>query len=140
MDNPEQMQAMHSYTMNNSRRLSAIIVMGLLTAVVAVAALSARVDAAHAEERLLPGKELRQLFPGQFRARVRGYDVRFVALADGRLKGFYGALTDEGRWSLRGNRLCIMLKDWLDGKTTCSAVRRARGPWYMARGIRFRRM
>ena len=83
---------------------------------------------------------MRQLFPGRFRAHVKGYDVRFVATRDGRLKGFYGTFTDEGRWSLRGNRLCIMLKDWLDGKTTCSAVRRARGPWYLARGIRFRRM
>ena len=98
------------------------------------------ISGARAEGRSLPPQELRQLFPGQFRARVKGYDVRFVATRDGRLKGFYGTFTDEGRWSLRGNRLCIMLKDWLDGKTTCSAVRRARGPWYLARGIRFRRM
>jgi len=94
-----------------------------------------------ASERPLPPGELRQLFPGEFRAQVKGYDVRFVATRDGRLKGYYGGLTDEGRWSLRGNRLCIMLKDWLDGKTTCSAVRRSRGSsWYLARGIRFRRM
>ena len=92
-----------------------------------------------ASDRPLPSRELRQLFPGQFRAHVKGYDVRFVASSNGRLKGFYGGFTDEGRWSLRGNRLCIMLKDWLDGKTTCSPVRRTRG-WYLARGIRFRRM
>ncbi len=92
-----------------------------------------------ASDRPLPSWELRQLFPGTFRAHVKGYDVRFVASRNGRLKGYYGRFSDEGRWSLRGNRLCIMLKDWLNGTTTCSRVHRARG-WYRARGIRFRRM
>ncbi len=91
-------------------------------------------------ERVVPSNELRKIFPGQFQAHVRGYRVRFVATSDGRLKGYYGSISDTGRWSLRGNRLCIMLKDWLDGKTTCSSVRRTRGSWYEARGIRFRRM
>ena len=110
----------------------------VLAGILALSALSG-VSGAAAGERPLPPQELRQLFPGQFRAQVKGYDVRFVATRDGRIKGFYGGFTDEGRWSLRGNRLCIMLKDWLDGKTTCSPVRRTRG-WYLARGIRFRRM
>ena len=96
-------------------------------------------EALASSDRPLPSHELRQLFPGTFRAQVKGYEVRFVASRNGRLKGYYGSFSDEGRWSLRGNRLCIMLKDWLDGKTTCSPVRRTRG-WYLARGIRFRRM
>jgi len=94
-----------------------------------------------AAERQVAPHELRKMFPGQFRALVRGFDVRFIASRDGRLKGIYGSLTDTGRWSVRGNRLCIMLKDWLDGKMKCSPVRRAaRGEWYVASGIRFRRM
>ena len=96
---------------------------------------------ASAVERKVPSHELRQMFPGQFRAQVKGYDVRFIASGDGRLKGIYGGFTDTGRWSVRGNRLCITLKDWLDGKTKCAAVRRsANGPWYLAGSIRFRRM
>ncbi len=92
-------------------------------------------------ERSIPRHELRKMFPGQFQARVKGFDVRFIASGDGRLKGFYGSLTDTGRWSVRGNRLCITLKDWLDGETKCAAVRRAsHGPWYLAGNIRFRRM
>ncbi len=92
-----------------------------------------------AAERLVPSAELRKIFPGRFQAHVKGYDVRFIASRNGQLKGYYGGFSDTGRWSLRGNRLCIMLRDWLDGKTTCSPVRRTRG-WYLARGIRFRRM
>ena len=93
-----------------------------------------------AAERVVPSTELRKIFPGKFQAHVKGYRVRFVAASNGLLKGYYGSFTDTGRWSVRGNRLCIMLKDWLDGKTTCSPVRRTRGSWYVARGIRFRRM
>ncbi len=115
-----------------NRKFAAILVFCAMLGAPFAAALAA-------SDQPLPSWELRQLFPGQFRAHVKGYDVRFVASRNGRLKGYYGGFTDEGRWSLRGNRLCIMLKDWLDGKTTCSPVRRTRG-WYLARGIRFRRM
>ena len=115
-----------------NRKIVAAIVLSLMTAMPLAGARAS-------SDRPLPSWELRQLFPGTFRANVKGYDVRFVASRNGRLKGYYGGFSDEGRWSLRGNRLCIMLKDWLDGKTTCSPVRRTRG-WYMARGIRFRRM
>ena len=92
-----------------------------------------------AEKRVQP-QELRQMFPGQFRAQVRGYDVRLIASRDGSLKGFYGGFSDTGRWSVRGSRLCIMLKDWLDGKTRCAAVKRTGKGTYLAGSIRFRRM
>ena len=87
----------------------------------------------------MSSEELRKLFPGQFAAVVRGYHVRFIAHGDGKLVGRYGGFSDKGRWSLRNGRLCITLKEWLNGKTTCAAVRRA-GSWYQARDIRFRRM
>ena len=109
--------------------------MALLSAPEALAGAAARENA-----RPLDQKELRQLFPGRFVAFVRGYRVRFVARGNGRLEGYYGALKDHGRWSLRGGRLCITLQDWLDGRTTCSRVRRRDGRWLHARGIRFRRL
>ncbi len=135
------MRSMRTKTDGTSFPLRHGVVLGLVAAGILALSALADVSGAVAGERPLPPQELRQLFPGQFRAQVKGYDVRFVATRDGRIKGFYGGFTDEGRWSLRGNRLCIMLKDWLDGKTTCSAVHRSRGSsWYLARGIRFRRM
>jgi len=77
---------------------------------------------------------------GRFSAVVKGYRVRFIAKGNGRLKGFYGTMSDEGRWSVRGSRLCVMLREWLDGRTTCAPVRRENGDWYRARNIRFRKM
>ncbi len=97
-------------------------------------------SASRAADRKVSSHELRQMFPGQFRAQVRGYDVRFIASRDGSLKGIYGGFTDSGRWSVRGSRLCIMLRDWLDGKTRCAAVKRAGKGTYLAGDIRFRRM
>ena len=93
-----------------------------------------------ATDRTVSPTELRKLFPGRFSAVVKGYRVRFVAKGNGRLKGFYGTMSDEGRWSVRGSRLCVMLREWLDGRTTCAPVRRENGDWYRARDIRFRKM
>jgi len=92
-----------------------------------------------AAQASLSGPELRKLFPGRFTAVVRGFQVQFIAHRDGRLVGRFGSLSDSGRWQVRGARLCIMLKDWLDGRNTCAPVRRA-GGWYRARDIRFRKL
>ncbi len=114
---------------------------------VLLAALSAPLLSAAAGAAPLPkgiGKlshgELRRLFPGQFKVVVRGYTVRMKAHGNGRLEGHYKGLSDTGRWSLRGSRLCIMMKDWLDGKTTCASVHRASGKWLKTSSIRFRKM
>ncbi len=111
----------------------------LLAAALLMITVPQAAQAASSGQRALDRQELRKMFPGTFRAQVKGYDVRFIASRDGRLKGIYGSLTDDGRWSLRGNRLCIMLKDWLKGKTRCAAVRQTSGAWYLAGDIRFRR-
>ncbi len=108
-----------------------------------MAAMSASITAGSlhaATDRAVSPTELRKLFPGKFSAVVKGYRVRFVAKGNGHLEGFYGSMSDEGRWSVRGSRLCVMLREWLDGKTTCARVRRENGQWFRARDIRFRKM
>jgi hypothetical protein len=117
------------------------LLMAVLALVVAGAG-GGGIGPALAEENggVLAARELQRLFPGRFMALVRGYRVTFEARRNGRLVGYYGALKDNGRWHVRGRRLCITLEDWLDGKMRCSTVRRGRGAWLVARGIRFRRL
>ncbi len=87
----------------------------------------------------LSTRAIKQLFPGQFHAVVRGYKVVFTAKRDGSLIGKYLASKDTGRWSVSRGRLCIMLKDWMDGKTSCSSVVRNDG-WYKAKKVKFRKL
>ncbi len=114
-------------------------IIGILALAAATTMFAERGLRAATDQAVSPA-ELRKLFPGKFSAVVKGYRVRFVAKSNGRLKGFYGTLSDEGRWSVRGGRLCVMLRDWLDGRTTCARVRRENDNWYRARNIRFRKL
>ena len=87
----------------------------------------------------LSTRAIKQLFPGQFHAVVKGYKVIFTAKRDGSLIGSYNMAKDTGRWSVSRGRLCIMLKDWMDGKTSCSKVVRNQG-WYKAKKVKFRKL
>lgn len=82
---------------------------------------------------------IKQLFPGQFTAIVKGYTVIFTANGDGSLIGNYNSAKDTGRWSISRGRLCIMLKDWMDGKTSCSTVVHNDG-WYKAKKVKFKKL
>ncbi|MDH3742062.1 MAG: hypothetical protein OER56_10750 [Hyphomicrobiales bacterium] len=93
---------------------------------------------ASAEEKLST-RAIKQLFPGQFHAIVKGYKVVFTAKRDGSLIGNYNSAKDTGRWSVSRGRLCIMLKDWMDGKTSCSTVVRNQD-WYTAKQVKFRKL
>ncbi len=96
------------------------------------------VGSATAGEKLST-RAIKQLFPGQFSAVVKGYAVKFVARSDGSLIGLHSASQDTGRWSVRRGRLCIMLKDWLKGKTKCSPVVQ-NGNWYRTKVAKFRKL
>jgi hypothetical protein len=84
-------------------------------------------------------RALRKLFPGDFHAVVRGSTVQFTAKSDGSLIGRYLTATDQGRWSVRNGRLCIVLEKWMKGKAACSTVTEDDG-WYRAADVRFRRI
>ena len=84
-------------------------------------------------------RALKNLFPGQFQAIIKGYKVRFRALGNGRLYGTYKNLKDQGRWSVRRGRLCIMLKEWMNGQTKCSSVTKQNG-WYQSAQVQFRKL
>ena len=112
------------------QQLGALAIAGIVTVSVA--------GYANAGERLST-RAIKQLFPGQFSAVVKGYKVHFKARRDGSLVGSYMAATDTGRWSIRRGRLCIMLKDWMKGETSCSSVVQV-GSWYKANDVKFRKL
>ena len=106
--------------------------------VIAVMVCGVTAGSAVAGEKLST-RAIKQLFPGQFSAVVKGYAVKFVARRDGSLIGTHMASKDTGRWSVRRGRLCIMLKDWLKGKTKCSPVVQS-GSWYRTKVAKFRKL
>lgn len=106
-------------------------------ALVGVSVLAAANSASAGET--LSTRAIASLFPGQFHAVVKGYQVRFNAKRNGKLIGSYMASTDTGRWSISRGRLCIMMNDWTKGKTSCSQVVQA-GDWYKAKDVKFRKL
>jgi hypothetical protein len=91
-----------------------------------------------AGEPLSP-RELTRLFPGDFQAVVQNYNVRFSAKTDGTLVGKVLGSSDQGRWSVRGSKLCISLESWMKGRTNCSPVIEQAG-WYEGSGVKFRKL
>ena len=87
----------------------------------------------------LEPKALKALFPGSFQAQVHGYNVSFVAYRDGSLVGKSQKGTDTGEWSVQQGKLCIMMSNWLSGRTACSQVVQ-QGDWYRADNVVFRKL
>ena len=85
-------------------------------------------------------QELLRLFPGTFQAVVKGkFEVTVKVTRDGVIVGMASGLQDQGRWTLRGNQLCIVMPAMTKGKVECSAVVADNG-WYRGRSVAFRRL
>jgi hypothetical protein len=83
-------------------------------------------------------KQILQLAPGTFRAVVKGRWELVVTLArDGTVVGKAQGLIDRGRWTVRGDELCIVMPTWTRGRVECSAVVAESG-WYRGRNVAFR--
>ena len=81
---------------------------------------------------------IQAIFPGSYNAVVWGtVKLRFTAHQSGRLTAFRGDTSDSGTWDVRGGKLCITLRKWLDGKWRCARVHERNG-WYKAGAISFR--
>ena len=86
-------------------------------------------------------RELRQLFPGQFRAIAHGLiRVRIIALADGSLfaRQIIGK-SDTGIWRIDSGKLCIRFSRWLKGRIRCSTVTEQAG-WYRTTDVAFKKI
>jgi hypothetical protein len=85
-------------------------------------------------------RELRQLFPGQFRAIAHGLiRVRIIALADGSLFARQIGKSDTGIWKIDAGKLCIRFSRWLKGRIRCSTVTQQAG-WYRTTDVAFKKI
>jgi len=96
-----------------------------------VAILGLLFTSAQADGVLLNAQSIKNLFPGQYEARFKGYKVVFSAHRDGRLVGQAFGKEDRGKWFLRGNQACMTWKKWTEGKPECGSISR-QGNWLVA--------
>jgi len=99
-----------------------------------------RLPSKAAEVANVSERELRQLFPGKFRAIAHGLiKVSITALADGSLIAQRLGKSDSGSWNIRSGQLCIKFSKWLKGRTRCSTVTERAG-WYRTSDVAFRKI
>lgn len=86
----------------------------------------------------LSGAELKKIIPGAYTISVYGFAIRFNVRKGGTLKATFQDTSDTGKWSVRGDKLCISFKTWTDGKPSCSNIRYDGKKWFTADdGTRF---
>lgn len=101
--------------------------------------LVAGLSPAYAEEAMT-ARQILKLTPGTFQAVVKGkYQLTVTLDRDGTAVGTAQGLVDKGRWTVRGDQLCIVLPAWTRGRVECSAVVAENG-WYHGRSVSFRKL
>jgi len=122
--------------------LSVLTLVLLLTASLTIETATAVITPSQAAEvaTKVSERELRQLFPGQFRAIAHGLvKVSITALADGSLTAQQVGKSDTGTWNIRSGQLCIKFSKWLKGRTRCSTVTEKAG-WYRTSDVAFKKI
>ena len=105
----------------------------------ALIAAASTASMARADEPMTAQQILR-LAPGTFQAVVKGkYEVTVTLTRDGAAVGRVPGIEDRGRWTVRGNQLCIVMPVWTRGRVECSAVVADNG-WYRGRSVSFRKL
>ena len=73
-------------------------------------------------DEVLSGEQIKKLFPGSHSLEIFGFDIRILATKGGAVSVSLDEETDHGRWTVKGNQLCLSLKKLTDNKTGCSQV------------------
>ena len=97
-----------------------------------------------AKDTVLGAEELKLLFPGNYKARVAGYDMLITGSINGGLKGRAFNRGDSGRWWVEEDTLCVAWSNWTSGEAMCGEITR-KGEWFYSRneegeGMKFRRI
>lgn len=88
----------------------------------------------------LTDQQLLRLFPGTFKAVIRGkYEARVTVKRNGAIAGEMAGLQEQGRWTVQNGELCIVMPNMTRGRVECSAVV-AEGSWYKGRNVSFRKL
>lgn len=74
-------------------------------------------------EEPMTSQQILKLAPGTFTAVVKGkWQITVRLTRDGIITGRAGKITDEGRWAVRGDQLCIVMPTFTRGRVECSEV------------------
>ena len=73
-------------------------------------------------DEVLTGAEIKKLFPGTHSLSVFGFHIRILASASGNVTVSLGEEADSGLWFVRGDQLCLSLKQLTKGEAGCSKV------------------
>jgi hypothetical protein len=112
------------------QQVNAMTISRKVAAAVVLMAAAIPFTTAEAGEKL-SAAELAALFPGHFEAIWKDkHQVRIVVDGDGEVRGSSGILSDSGRWSIDGDRLCVAFSWWTRDRTRCTEVLR-HGDWYV---------
>ena len=96
------------------------------------------------EQPKLAAEEIKELFPGNFAAKVKGYDMLITGSTDGMLRGRAFSRQDRGRWWVEEDTLCVAWSNWTEGKPMCGEITMD-GDWYSSKnakgeGMKFRKV
>ncbi|MEM7426923.1 MAG: hypothetical protein AAF441_12580 [Pseudomonadota bacterium] len=119
-------------------------------ALAALAAAAVSLSPANATEDALEGtpkleaEQIKELFPGNYAAKVAGYDMLITGSTDGKLRGRAFSRQDRGRWWVEENALCVAWSNWTEGKPMCGEIT-IEGDWYFSQnekgeGMKFRKV
>ena len=91
---------------------------------------------ARANEQL-KGNQIRKLLPGAYTLVIFGFDIGVKATTSGNLSLTF--LGDElnGKWSVKGDQLCITLIEKQQSETACSIIHYDGKKFFSASGLRF---
>ncbi len=92
------------------------------------AAVIAALSAGAAEAKPVPGSVLRKYARGVHLAYWKGKKARVQLFANGTLRARHSNKVDVGRWSIKGNVMCVTFKVWTHNKPKCGTVEE-HGPW-----------
>ena len=86
---------------------------------------------------VLTGAQLKKLFPGPHVLTAFGFQIKINASAAGGLSVSLGDEKDSGNWSVKGDQLCISLKELTEGKFGCGQVKYDGKKYLTVQGITF---
>ncbi len=85
----------------------------------------------------LTGSKIKKLMPGGHNLVVYGFNITVTATAGGNLKVSF--LGDEigGKWSVKGDQLCVTLIEGDQSESACAGVQHDGGKNYRAGNLKF---
>ena len=94
------------------------------------AAMIAAFSTGAVQAKPVPGSVLKKYARGVHLAYWKGKKARVQLFANGTLRAWHSNKVDVGRWSIKGNVMCVTFKVWTHNRPKCGTVE-DHGAWYV---------